>query len=430
MIEIKPVPYSHFSFFRCQTDSIQVEDVIFCGIHILAKCYCSSSQRRFYHTFPTGHTLWFPVAFSEDGKESAYQEDAAFWLAQPLIQSFTEDKQITAPIQRIVYKKETKAILLNCLDNCYGHSLIKLMNASHHMSLHQDFGLILLIPKNLLWMVPEGVAEVWYIDVPLSKLQQRIANLDTFVKAELQRFEQFFLSFAFMHLDYSHIDLSFFTKTVPFDLNLFHKTVPQITFVCREDRFWLKHRLDLLFYLAAVKFRCLKIFRPYFIYKQNRLIDRAVHSIRKKIKDVNFVVVGLGRSLKFKNSITDMRVETQDMSEKIERAWCDLYKTSHVVIGVHGSHMLIPTALAAGFINLLPPYKIAHLSEDTQMRKVNQHEPFLERHLPLFTNTDLIASNAITMIKGFFYHFHKENLSTAYHADEIIEKYRSFYKRG
>lgn len=430
MIEIKPIPYSHFSFPYYHKHNISLEDVIFYGMHILGKCYCLSSQRRFYHTFPIGHSLWFPIAFSEDGKESSYSGEAALWLAQPLIQNFTENRQITAPIQKIVHRKESKAILLNCLDNCYGHSLVKLMNAHHHLTLHQDFGLILLIPKNLLWMVPKGVAEVWYVDAPLSNLQQRITHLDTFVKAELQRFEQFYLSFAFMHLDYSQIDLSLFTRTVPFDLTQFHKAIPQITFVCREDRFWLTHRSDLLFYLAVVKLNWLKIFRFYFIYKQNRLINRTAQSIRKKFKGLNLMVVGLGKSMKFDSIITDRRVKKQDISEEVEREWCEIYKTSHIVIGVHGSHMLIPTALAAGFINMLPPYKIPHLSEDTQMKSINQREPFLERYLPLFVRPNVVATHVISMIKDFFYHFHKERLSATYNVDEIIEKYHSFHKRG
>ena len=63
--------------------------------------------------------------------------------------------------------------------------------------------------------------------------------------------------------------------------------------------------------------------------------------------------------------------------------------------------MLIPTALAAGFINLVPRYKIPHLAEDTALQHKSRYLQFLGRYLDEYSTPDLVAQHVISMISDF-----------------------------
>ena len=58
---------------------------------------------------------------------------------------------------------------LNCLDTLYGHGLLKLLNAQHYLEQCPEMELVVLVPHYLRWMVPEGVAEVWTLDLPVRR---------------------------------------------------------------------------------------------------------------------------------------------------------------------------------------------------------------------------------------------------------------------
>lgn len=397
MIEIKPTIFSQFTFQTCRRDSIVMEEVIFLGMHTLARCRCATSQQVFYHTFPTGHACEYPVAFSEDGQQTQYAPEAALWLARPLVNAFF-GKTTPVTVQKVVHKTYDSVVILNCLDNCYGHMLYKLMHAARHLSEHPNLGLILLLPSSLLWLVLEGVAEVWWVDAPLRSLNQRLAGLDAFVKEEINRFERVYLSVAAMRTDTSHVSMRQLTKIAPFPLHRFGALPPTITFICREDRFWTNSQLAYYLYLAAVKFKVLEAIRGWFVYGQNRLIRSTVRHIQQSLPQAHIVAVGIGKTGRLGKDVQDERTVGK-VSVATERRWCQCYAASHVVIGVHGSGMLIPSATAAAFIDLIPKHKIPHLGEDIIARHTGDLASFLGRFLPLPTSPYLVATHALNIIK-------------------------------
>ena len=85
-----------------------------------------------------------------------------------------------------------------------------------------------------------------------------------------------------------------------------------------------------------------------------------------------------------------------------ERTWCERYAQSHLVVGVHGSGMLLPTSLAAGFICLLPPDKLAHYAEDVLMAHDNPiHQTLLGRFLPTSASPKQVAAMIVNMLTEF-----------------------------
>ena len=399
MIEIKPSLPSPSLFSACPCDSVVVEDVFFLGMHTLAKCRCTDSQSRYYHTLPVAHTNGYPIAFSENGQQAHYAPEAADWLARPLLKAFFQETSIPVVVRKITYKTYPSVVILNCLDNCYGHMLYKLFHATRYLSEHTDRGLIVLVPRSLLWLVPEGVAEVWWIDVPLRSLHQRLEGLDAFIKEEMKRFRKVCLSEASTQLDRNQVQIAQFTRVNPFPLDQFRALPPTITFVCREDRFWLNSQPDYYLYLAAIKFNFLRYTRWYLVYRQNALIRQTVRRIKEHLPQANFVAVGLGQTGSLGKLVQDART-VGNVSATTERCWCQYYAVSHVVIGVHGSGMLIPSATAAAFINLLPRHKLPHLGEDSI--NSNAHLPFFaSRFLPLPASARLVAQQALDIIRSF-----------------------------
>ncbi len=382
----------------CGTQVKGDSDYLFLGMYFLVRQRCPSCKESYLQTLPIGHAREFPLSLSEDGGKMINENHVPSWWGDPLLDMFKDKKQTELPISKKVLRKANRVVLLNCLDDCYGHVFWKLLNADRHLK-QPYIGLILIIPSSFMWLVPEGVAELWVVDTPLHRLSMAIENLDAFLKEEIKRFDEVYLSKAYVHLDHTQVDISKFIKTKRFDLNEFEKRRPQITFIMREDRFWLANQFDEFLYKACIKFKWLSRFKSYFIFKQNRLFNRTANTLKEKIPDSNIIATGLGVSGRLNKNIVDRRVEQIDL--EMEKKWCDIYAQSHIVFGVHGSNMIIPTSLAAGFVNILPHYKIDNISEDIAFSSNTRYTLFLGRHLAAFSRPGLVVRHMISMIKLF-----------------------------
>jgi hypothetical protein len=380
----------------------QSKEVIFQGTHVVADCECECCENKYYHTIPSGHAALFPISFSQKTLKTSFDGKAKGWLADPLINSFRNKQEADRPITQKIFKKANSIVLLNCLDSCYGHVFLKLLNAQRYLkeSSSKGQGLVLLIPSSFEWMVPPGITELWLVEAKLGDFNKRITGLDSFVKKQLERFQSVLLSASPVHPDLSKIDLQEFLKTEKFNLQDFEKKTTQICFVLREDRFWLNNRLDNFLMKAAISKGWMEWMKKYFVLKQNRLIKKLASKIREKHgKKILFYAAGLGRTGDLGKEIADRRKETID--EKGEKEWCDLYAGSHLVIGIHGSNMLIPTALSAGFIELLPRYKIYNLTEDIAMDQKGRYMQFLGRFLDEYSTASLVAEHTVSLINWF-----------------------------
>lgn len=123
--------------------------------------------------------------------------------------------------------------------------------------------------------------------------------------------------------------------------------------------------------------------------------------LRQQLPAANFYVTGLGRQGVFPGHFNDLRRLKADSETEME--WCGVYAKSHLVIGVHGSNMIIPTALSAGFIELLPKHKVPFMTEDILMKHPARFQTFLGRHLDLHSATEVIVEHAVSMMEDFSY---------------------------
>jgi hypothetical protein len=372
--------------------------ILFQGIHTLVKSKCNNCNVHFFQTLPVGHDLLFPMTFIERDKKIVTKERAK-WLSQPLVKALFEGACVRLKVSRDIHSQKSEAIILNCLDNCFGHVFAKLWNASILQEKYPDQSIIVFIPASMRWLIPAGISEIWAFDHSLSELDKFLTGLDEEVKQNLlPRFENVWMSKAYTHLDLARVDLKAMLRTDRFDLASFDITPTTITFVVREDRFWHSSAFEFFLFKVFVK---LRLSKNIFVWRQNNLISRLADLIKKELGNARFHATGLGKSGRLSSLITDKRKINLTKEDELE--WCDIYSKSHVVIGVHGSNMMIPTALAAGFIEVLPRHKLRHIAEDTLVNYSSRYTIFLGRHVDHFVRPRLLADHVVNIIRFFPY---------------------------
>ena len=405
MIEIKPKLNISVNCKACKSEAVDIQALFFQGMHTLADCICGKCGFDLYWTLPIGHDLLFPVHLSKDNKKAYFHPRAKDWLAAPLSRSMKMGEGQRVEISKNVHRQVRDIVIVNCLDTCFGHVLTKIWNTYTLTENHPELGVVAIIPQNMEWLLPPTLAETWIIHQPLKMLDNKLEGLDEFVHKQLERFEQVYLSHTFTHLDHTrYIDMEKMLKRSRFDLATFERQPPCITFVLREDRCWHRWKsFDFLMKLS-VKAGVWEKTKALFVSRQNQLIKKTAEAIKQAIPEVRLYATGLGKTGSLWDGIEDLR--TEKIQSETEALWNATYAQSHLVIGIHGSGMMIPTALAAGFINILPRHKLEHLGEDTLLPYSNRFLNFLGRYLDEYSTPQLVALHAVSMIRDFPYLYH------------------------
>lgn len=278
--------------------------------------------------------------------------------------------------------------------------MTKIWNAYLLRERFPDQVLIVLISSQCEWLCPRQHTELWLVNAPIKALDNQLISLDPWIKSQLARFDSFQLSQVPTHIDAAKwIKMEEVIKIPRFPVQELTTRPLMISFVLREDRFWHNsHLLDFCF-RAGIKFGLSDFLRPLFIRRQAALVIRTAKLLLRTFPGAKIAVTGLGISGTFPDFISDQRVREIRSEEEMQRN--QLYSQSQLVIGVHGSHMLVPTALAGGFINLVPEYKLPHWVEDTLLPYSGRLLQWMGRFLNEFTSPNYLATHAISMITGF-----------------------------
>jgi hypothetical protein len=93
---------------------------------------------------------------------------------------------------------------------------------------------------------------------------------------------------------------------------------------------------------------------------------------------------------------------TDQITTGLERNWCRMYSASHLVIGVHGSNMLIPSGLAGAVIDLIPDERWGNIMQDILFQRGDQRGTLYRyRFLPLQASAETVAGIARSMLLSF-----------------------------
>ena len=401
MISIKPLAPLHYDCPVCGSGETVITKIHFPGIRVLADVGCKICQAQFIADIPVGHAMYYPKMLEKNTGKIYPSAINTRWFERLLSdlyasKSHTSDIHIT---KRIYQTVKYPVLILNCLDYLYGHVLLKLFNTSFHLETPFRYDVIVLIPASFEWLLPAGISEAWLVKGGLGSFKKWQHKIDSFVHDEISRYEKVFLAPGYSHPDLSRLKIEVYTKTAPFDLSGFENTPPTITFIYREDRLWHGSNLEEKVFLILQNFKWGKNFNFLFLGCQKRRIVKFFKAIKKSEDKINCVLVGLGKRGVYPEFISDVR--SSKITAETETDWCSTYSRSHVVVGVHGSNMLLPTAHAAAFVEILPDTRIGNITQDVFCRYHDRMMIFMGRFVSYTTSCKTVAKQALSIIKNY-----------------------------
>lgn len=361
MIRLHPIPDAEHDCPVCRV-RLDVRGWLIPGMRNLADLVCRKCGREYYGDLPTGQALYTPQLLDK-ATGHVYDEYRNAWFAAWLKESYSQRSAAPLPFKVEEFKPLRRPLLLNCLDRCYGHCLTKLLSAQYYMERTPERDLIALVPRVLRWMVPEGVAAIWTVDLPLNSGNVWSDWLAEEIRRRITPFSACELSVAFQNLHPSLYQIQRFTGVQPFPLEQWSERLvkPVVTYICRPDRLWLPAYREDCRWFHPDAWRCRTAERRHQAYQRRCIVAMGL-GLRRVWQDLDYAVVGFGREETFPAWIQDLRVARAD--EAVEVQWCQRYAASHVVVGIHGSNMLLPTAHAGAVVELMPADRWGNTIQD------------------------------------------------------------------
>ena len=389
MIEIKPNIQNHSTCPYDQTTLKPIE-VLWPGLGIYVKTKCDTCQTEFIEALRVGHSVRRAYQIDIAKGKHFYQKtnDHWFnWYTDPFLEYLQNPQTESVPITKEVFKECKRVIILNCIDNVYGHCLMKLLNAQRHLDSNPDYGLVVIVQTFKRAMVPDGVAEIWTVDIPLRNGHFYYPNFNQFVTEELKRFAEIYVSKAHSHP--SQFDMTRFSRIPKHN---FENDDFKITYEWREDRLWCS---ELLFRTL----RKIKLFKLALLI-QNRKVIRLLKILHSKFPEAKFTLTGLGKSTEFPNWIEDCRVDNYQGST--DKELNQIYSQSRLVIGVHGSNLMKASAHAGMTISLIPQRRWYNFAQEIIYQENDPRvAAFRYRYVSVETSITEIATIAYWMIIGY-----------------------------
>jgi hypothetical protein len=389
VIQIKPT-IEYQSLCPYCSEPLQPLSLLWQGIHVCSESKCVGCEANIVVDLPTGHALYWPYQ-ADVQKKALFGDDAArSWFGDPLLASLLKPLEDPVRLEVEKFAEVKKALILNCLDSWYGHALLKLLNAESDALNNPQASVVVIIPKALRWLVPKGVAEIWTVDLPLAKTNYFYKDLNRKIQHECERFDRIFLSTVFPHP--RDFDISRFTRVPRHD---FSRGTFRVTFVWREDRLWITS--------YGMKGRRSSPLGDLLLRWQNAKVRLLFRQIRKQVPHAVFTVAGLGTSTQFPSWIHDCRLS--DFSDQTEREICEIYSESRLVIGIHGSNMLLPSAHAGHAIDLIPQGHWGNFAQDVIYQESDPRlAAFRYRYLPANMGLRSLSDIAVGMIGDYPYY--------------------------
>jgi hypothetical protein len=387
--------------------TLVIDDVQVGGTPILVDCTCPSCDVRYWLDWPAGHALLHPPIVRQD--TGAVFHDGSQWYARAFVRCLaTRSAPVTPPIDvRRSEPRSDTAILVNCVDYLYGHCLLKLFSCLHHLRERPHADVVVIVPRRLTWLVPDAVRSVIDVDIPLGSARGWIGGLDDAVDGVLSGYDTVIVAAAPSQPPISAEDLAVLGPG--FEPQRFwgdeSDRPPQVTFVLREDRLWIDDE--------PLRFRVRRRLSParsrqrLDVARQNLKVGEVASRVLKHLPGTRLVGIGIGSSSELPDTIDDLRSPAAP-GVPDEHTWLREYAQSRVVVGVHGSHMLLPSAVAGAVVDLVPTWKLPDVAQDLVIASGDDCEPkltlFRYRLLPLETSPRSVADAIVSIIEHAAFH--------------------------
>jgi len=395
MIQIKP-NISVNSPCNCGGE-YTFHELLWQGLHICEKTVCNNCGKISIISLPINQSsieqyIFYPALNLITDVEGNSVSDN--WYSRKLraISSPSEEK-IEMEIE--IFKRYDEVLVLNTLDYIYGHSLLFLLNLQRIIREEQTIGIIVLVQPMLRWLIPkENVAEIWTVKLGFQAFDKYYPDLTFKINKELKRFNKVWISNGHLIPTNENIKIEMFTGVNPFSF-LNKPRNPRITFLWRQDpsRLWIR---NIYLQKGFKKLALGKLLIPFQYLRVLILLKRLKNEFGNKY---NYSVAGLGKFFKFPDFIDDQRVIV--FTDDSEKNLCKIYAESIIIVGVHGSSMLLPSAHAGMTISLMPSKRWGNYAEDilfneSDIRLATFQRRIVPLNLSIFDLYDII----VEMISG------------------------------
>jgi len=402
MIQLNPLPESqHHCLF--DNSKLNVIGWYIPGMRTLADLRCPKCNREFYGDLHVGHGLYYPMLLDKK-TGNVHDPHNVKWFVDWLRNSYANRRNEPLAFVTEEHRPLQTPLLLNCLDTLYGHCLLKLLNTQYYLDKRPDLDVVVLVPRCLRWMVPDGVAAIWTVDLPLKRGTEWNDWLAAEIDDRLKHFDNVWLSIAYSHPHPKDFDIERFTRVQPFPVDEWyeHLGTPTVTFIWREDRLWGNQEksgmLRRFAHYLLVKMGVRGLSLP--LHEQTQRVVLLATHLRKVFPKLNFSVVGLGMPCEMPNFIEDLR--TTEIDTTTEKIWCGRYACSHVVIGIHGSNMLLPSAHAGVTVELMPSERWGNIIQDLLMSDLDCRETlFRYRIVPISVSVQELTFMIVSLLQSY-----------------------------
>jgi FkbM family methyltransferase len=318
--------------------------------------HCVRCSHPYLQDLPSGHGLVYPTTLDLATGET-FDESGADWFSTRLRGMWEQPD--AGPVKFDVLGRHLRgqASLLNCLDPVYGHSALKLLNVQRELK--GGSNVIALVPESLLQLVPNEVAETWVVREPSHRFSGWLLELEKRLESEVNRLDSCILTPAFPHPHPSTYDLGTLLQHIEQERN----GTPSIVLSIRDDRPWGSTAAEQRRFLAIFAARLLAAY-----------------------PSATVTAVGIGARTTLPDGIRDLRAPTSEPAT--ERRWLAIARGADLVVGVHGSNMLLPSGLAASTIELVPRSRYGNYIQATLFRS-SEPVAVLARHRALYGREDL-----------------------------------------
>ena len=372
---LRPVPAQAGSCPHCGRP-IDVLRLLFGGWRAVVEGTCGDCGHRLVQDLPNGHALVYPTTLDLTTGE-VVDPAGATWFSSQLQATWSRPDGGLVDLERRGEARSTRAVVANCLDPVYGHALLKLLGVQRELEREGEAAVIALIPAALAPLVPDEVDETWIVHAPVSRLRGWLLELERGIAEELDRFAECRLAALVPHPHPTTFTLERFVGSIePRAIGN-----PTVLLSLRPDRRWGQDTRQ-----------------------QAANVEEVAARLRAVFPGVGIAAVGAAQRDDLPAGVNDLRVARP--TEDDERGWVALMRAADLVIGVHGSNLVLPSGLARGVIELVPAERYTNY---LQASLVTERDPLLalDRRRALYGDAELtditgsrVADVAIAMLNG------------------------------
>jgi FkbM family methyltransferase len=337
---------------------------------------CGACGHRFVQDLPNGHALVYPTTLDLTTGD-VVDPAGAVWFSSQLRAAWARPNGDPVAVERRGEAQNASAILANCLDPVYGHGLLKLLGVQRELERAESAAVVALVPAALAPIVPEAVDETWIVHGPVPRLRHWLLGLEERIASELDRFETCRLAALSPHPHPTTFDLESFVGHIDPKAS----GSPSVLLSLRPDRRWGRDQ-----------------------EQQMANVAELVARLSAALPTVGVAAVGAAQPGDLPASVDDRRVAHP--TEEDERDWIARMRAADLVVGVHGSNLVLASGLARAVVELVPAERYSNYLQATL---VTERDPILalDRHRALYGDAELaditgarVAEVSLSLLTG------------------------------